>query len=225
MRLMYNMSKKETENISCLDILAPDNAKIVFVGTITSQNGMEKGLFYSSSNNDFYKLLDGVLKCGGRLVEQWKKLSNKNNLSERESKNAIEEIEKILKENQIAIFDMVLEAERPKNDASDKALRNIKLREANDIVDWLNQHGNPRIVCTSKKSTAKQSAEDFLIESFNQAGIEVPDHSVVPSPSRRAARFNTSNYCDFKKTRLDFNSAFAYKQAVWEYILGPYIKK
>lgn len=121
-----------------------ENAKIIIVGTITPENGMNNGYYYSSDRNKVYGLIDYCFSTEENgLVILKRQLRQANEKSE-----IIKKIKNYLFEHKIAFLDII-----------NKAIRKIGSSLDDDIVEYTFDfesfkycNNNQKFVCTSKNA-------------------------------------------------------------------------
>ncbi len=133
--------------------LQPFFDKILFVGTIISDKN--NGFYYTSANNQFYKLLDAVLGITGKGFEELKKQLRKDLVSSLQGE--IIKIEDLLKNYPIGFCDVYKSCYIKKGSSLDKDI----LKEqpsgypqyyTNEIVDNINKGVVKKLFFTSEKA-------------------------------------------------------------------------
>ncbi|MGB4774634.1 MAG: DNA-deoxyinosine glycosylase [Daejeonella sp.] len=155
----------------------PESSNTLIIGSFpgkqSTQKPKDKDWFYSASRNQFWKILEIVFE---------KNLSSFNDKQQ------------ILRENKIAITDIILSCERKENKNSDVNLINKKYnQEAIDLI--LTKNPISKILFTSKGVY-----QEFL-ENFNKPrNVEL---IVLPSPSPIYRRLNLKDKAvEYKKFLL-----------------------
>ena len=130
------------------------NSKVLIVGTHPSPDGYNKGMYYSSKYNAFWKLLDSVLETD--FCSNVEKL-----VAGADNSEEIEKIKQKLFENEIALCDSIKECD---GEGTDDKISNAVLRTTKEIEEILKSSQIKTIFFTS------QTAMKYFKRIFSKNG-------------------------------------------------------
>ncbi len=133
-------------NFNRFNCITP-NTKLIIVGTITPPKGMNRGYFYTAPRNNIYKLIDMAL--GTNLQQLKDSLPTADN-----KEKTLFEIQKTLKEHNIAFLDVMKFALRLKDSSEDLDIKYFTL----DVESFKNLPNSVHFICNSRL------AEDGYLE-------------------------------------------------------------
>jgi G:T/U-mismatch repair DNA glycosylase len=186
----------------------PDDCRVVLMGTITTEEGISNGYYYSAKNNHFWEILDGALHqvgCNSSFADLKAKLMDSKNAKEDIRKEFHDTYEKL--PGKMAVCDILESCSFcPANSSSDDDIIN-----GTETYNWpkpLAACKNLKFIVANSWKVIRYCRKAKLIPwgtKFNSAtksyhcnnGIEV---CYVPSPSNRCTRPLGEKIADWSKT-------------------------
>ena len=127
-----------------------ENSEILILGSLPSVKSREENFYYAHPKNRFWKVLSDVY--------------------EKEIPKTIEEKKNFLKENKIALYDVIRSCEII--GSSDSSIKNVKI---NNLKQIIKNSRIKRIYTTGKKS--KELYDKYIKEKIKIEGINLPSTS------------------------------------------------
>ncbi len=155
------------------DSITP-NTKLLIVGTLTPPQGQNSGYFYTAPKNRIYGYIDAATNKTNlkELKGNLKDAPNKTDLKEA----IIEEIIKVLKENNIAFLDVIDKAVRKDENSyldSDIAEYTLDYESFKKLKD----HKNLTVISNSKFA---ESGYNTIKEKLKTENIDLPEAKYLP---------------------------------------------
>jgi len=116
-----------------------NEAQVLIVGTIPSDGGISKGIYYGSSKNGLWKILD----------EKY----HKNNFEKNLSSGNIKAVQKSLEKEKLLFRDVIKWCKRPKNDAKDKDIISARHTTKEEFNELFDKHKDlNKVLCNSEEA-------------------------------------------------------------------------
>lgn len=143
MKMTNFQEKVFSLNHSMFDENLVKNAKAIIVGTLTPENGMISGYYYTSPANRVYKIIDSACNHDNTLVNLKKQLKLQSGNQE-----IVNKIKLNLAKNKLAFIDVVDEAIRKRGSSKDSGIFAYTI----DFESFKHCNKNQIFICTSNNA-------------------------------------------------------------------------